>query len=390
MLCQPICRSLGQFVAMLTTAVLGLSFLSAYAQRPDRVLFPVPTPGAQSGKPVPLPWRVLDPISFENLQVFPVVARTGYDTSAFVTLDEALATGDVVVAESGGARGGGAQVNQLVLVHRGKRPLLLLAGEVVTGGKQDRVIGKDRIVAPGAEPLPLDVFCVERGRWSGAKAEFSESKFMAHPSVREKAVVDKAQDQVWAAVRSGTTAASTITVEGAPAGSAAPTPAAPARISREALNMAAQEAGTEAYAKIYAARGVAGSVESFSEEIARRFRNATSGLREEQLVGVVVAYNGEAAWSDLFASNMLFERYWPKLLRSYVVEAMARPLYRRQAAVAEARDFLAPMSGREVIESEPGVYRWREIAAGRYAQIELDSLLGRTFTLHRVKIQRTS
>jgi hypothetical protein len=57
-------------------------------------------------------------------------------------------------------------VNQLVLVNRSKRPLLLLAGELVSGGKQDRIIAKDRIVAPGAEPLPLDVFCVEHGRWS--------------------------------------------------------------------------------------------------------------------------------------------------------------------------------------------------------------------------------
>ncbi len=49
---------------------------------------------------------------------------------------------------------GSAQVNQLVLINRGKRPLLLLAGEVVSGGKQDRIIGKDRIVPTGAEPLP--------------------------------------------------------------------------------------------------------------------------------------------------------------------------------------------------------------------------------------------
>ena len=57
-------------------------------------------------------------------------------------------------------------MNQLVLVNRGKRPVLLLAGELVSGGKQDRIIAKDRIVAPGADPLPLDVFCVEHGRWS--------------------------------------------------------------------------------------------------------------------------------------------------------------------------------------------------------------------------------
>ena len=42
----------------------------------------------------------------------------------------------------------GAEVNRLVLINNSDRPLLLLAGEIVTGGKQDRVIGADRLVPP--------------------------------------------------------------------------------------------------------------------------------------------------------------------------------------------------------------------------------------------------
>src|SRR6184192_4727064 len=101
----------------------------------------------------------------------------------------------------------GASVNQLVLVNRSKRPLLLLAGELVSGGKQDRVIGKDRIVPVGAPPLPLDVFCVEHGRWTGS-SQFAAAGTIVHPSVRERAAVDQKQAEVWDAVRSGTTARS--------------------------------------------------------------------------------------------------------------------------------------------------------------------------------------
>src|SRR5437870_11842857 len=125
-------------------------------------------------------WRLLEPVIYENLSVFPVVSHQGVDTGGFVTLDEALASGDAQVAERGGDvlrrtrdgrpvtlpyPDGGASVNQLVLINRSNKPLVLLAGELISGGKQDRVIAKDRIVAPGAEPLPLDVFCVEHGRW---------------------------------------------------------------------------------------------------------------------------------------------------------------------------------------------------------------------------------
>jgi hypothetical protein len=65
----------------------------------------------------------------------------------------------------------------------------------------------------------------------------------------------------------------------------------------------------------------------YVEEVQRRFARETSVLKGEHVVGVVVAYGGEVAWSDIFASNDLFEQYWKKLLRSYVVEALARPGY---------------------------------------------------------------
>jgi hypothetical protein len=151
----------------------------------------------------------------------------------------------------------------------------------------------------------------------------------------------------------------------------------------------ADEARSEGYAKIYGSKRVQESVHSFAEEVQRRFARATSGLKGEQVIGVAVAYGGQMAWSDVFASGALFGRYWSKLLRSYVVETLARPRSQERASLDDAREFLVPLTGREVIESEPGVYRWREITHGHYAQIDLDSLLGKSFTLHRVKIHRT-
>jgi hypothetical protein len=40
-------------------------------------------------------------------------------------------------------------------------------------------------------------------------------------------------------------------------------------------------------------------------------------------VGVVVAINGKAQLADIFASPSLFRVYWPKLLKSYVLEALS-------------------------------------------------------------------
>ena len=359
---------------------------------------PNPGPGNTEGN-----WRLLDPVTYENITIFPVVSSTGQDTSAFLTLDEGLSSGEVIVSEQGGAglarsRDGrpiplpqgssGASVNQLVLINRSKRPLLLLAGELVSGGKQDRIIGKDRIVPAGSEPLPLDVFCVEHGRWTGTSAQFTNSKTIVHPSVREQAAVDQNQNEVWDAVRSGSTARTAGATRGL---AGTPAPAAPPALSSERIQSTiASAAPTQSYNKIYKESRAGASVDDFVEELQKRFHRATAGLKGERVVGVVVAYGGDVAWSDIFASNEMFDQYWGKLLRSYAVEALARPTYRETAAITDAREFLRNLNGREVVESEPGVYRWREITEGRLSLIELESVQPKAMTLHRLLLHRTS
>ena len=377
-----------------TLALGGMAFVHPQPNF-DSNSQPTPPP-ASPPAPQPKPegdWRILDAVTYENISVFPVVASYGQDTSAFLTLEQGLASGEVVVRERGSeemvrGRDGrpvyipqptGASVNQLVLVNRSKRPLLLLAGELVSGGKQDRVIGKDRIVPVGAPPLPLDVFCVEHGRWTGS-AQFAAADMIVHPSVREKAAVDQKQTDVWAAVRGGSTAPP-------PSGA----PVAPPKISQDRLSSAiAGNAHTEAYEKIYQSSAVGVSIDDFVAEVQRRFAAVTSGLKGERVVGVVVAYGGEVAWSDIFASGDLFDHYWHKLLRSYAVEALARPTVRTVASREGASEFLRRLNGRETTETEPGVYRWSEITEGHLAEIELEALSPKPMNLHRLLLHRTS
>ena len=159
-------------------------------------------------------YKILAPITHGDLTIFPVVSDKIHDTSSFITLDEGIRSGDVVVTEVGNLHStmrrrppyqarpySGAEVNRLVLVNNSKHPLILLAGEVVTGGKQDRVVGKDRIVPAESDPVDLSVFCVEHGRWTETSAKFdTHASVMLQPSVRGKAMAEKDQQKVWDAV----------------------------------------------------------------------------------------------------------------------------------------------------------------------------------------------
>jgi hypothetical protein len=387
---------LGLGATVTLAAMLFWFYCSAHA-----IVEAEPALEAGPGKLIAADWRIGQPVTYETLTVFPVLSSQDADTDAFETLDAALASGDAVVTEQGDAirrsRSGeerpvpyyssGAQVNQLVLINRGKRPLLLLAGEVVSGGKQDRIIGKDRIIPIGAKPLPLDVFCVEHSRWTNGDAKFSAAMTMVHPTVREKAAIEEDQTEVWEAVRGDTAAAmgqrdmsvsSSLEV-------------VPPRIAPNAVaGVVASAAPTQGYRSIYQSATIGPSVENFALEMQRRFERATSGLKGEHVVGVVVAYGGEVAWSDIFASSELFDAYWPKLLRSYAVEALTRPALREKVSLADAQDFLRPAVGHVREETEPGVYRWRERSEGRMAEIELEALEPQPLTLHWLKVLRTS
>ena len=336
-------------------------------------------------------YKVLPPIRHGNLTVFPVVASSTHDTKEFLTLDEGLKSGEVEVTESGNVRGmirprhpnanvepqypvhDGAQVNKLVLVNNSKRPLLLLAGEIVTGGKQDRVIGKDRIVPSESDSIDLDVFCVEPGRWVGPSAKFvpgAASSVMAAPSVRGSAMADKNQQKVWDQVGRST---QTVTVEVEAAG--APT------ATRELSD-------TTSYAKVMQNNEVQTKVDSVARPIEQQYESTIKQLREKNAVGVVVAVNGQIVWADIFASTSLLEKYWPKLVRSYATDAIVTRAKGGQPSEAAAQAFLSDLHGRhETIDSEPGVYRHTEVAGDGFKAFELTSLLPKTnFSVHVAKM----
>ena len=319
-------------------------------------------------------YKVLPPITNGNLSLFPIVGGPEANTSQFLTLDEGLRSGLVIVTEAGAVQGlirpsphyqfrtPDGQVNRLVLVNNSDRPLLLLAGEVVTGGKQDRVIGVDRIVPPKSEPIDLSVFCVEPGRWVATSQRFaSMNSVMAQPSVRMPAMAARDQQQVWSHVASANRAY-----------------AAAAPQAADAIG------GTTSYVKVRENPEVEKKVAS----VAANYGGLLRELRTAGAKGVVVAVNGHITWADVFASTDLLEKYWQKLIRSYAAESLTNPRLGEQADQKLAQAFIDQTQGtREVSETEPGVFRHTEISGDGYKVFALQSLLPKEdFTVHVAKM----
>src|SRR5437899_2482864 len=355
----------GKALIRAVIVLTGAAMAGLWAMKPSTALEAVPPADVESFRES---WRVLDPITASNLAIYPVVSDLKADTSEFMTLDAGVASGEVRIAERGALENGmirrrptrrwppvetdvvpsqyqGASVNELVLVNDSSRPLILLAGEVIAGGKQNRIIGTDLVVPPKSDPLPLTVFCVEHGRWSGSGMSFRSSGAIAHPAVRMEAQAKKSQAGVWDSV---------------------------ARLGEAYKVRSATSSYEDVVNSPQAKRALDEATSSIEAQYERELRDQ---LRGQAAVGVVVAIDGELVWSDVFPNRELFHKYWPKLLRSYVMEAEGRARDVKYApSVKEARAFLLEDFGRMTVEVEPGTCRRTEIAGKGFRIVALEAL----------------
>ena len=229
--------------------------------------------------------RVGPPERYRNLVLYPIYADAPKVPAVDLTLDEAMARGVLEITEVDRA-----QVNRVRVRNLGKDPVFIMGGEMISGAKQDRIAGDDVIVPAGGK-LVIPVFCVEHGRWVAQTDTFKSASFMAGSAVRQaRAAAD--QSAVWESV-----------------------------------------AGEQERLSAPSATGSLRSVQE-SEEVQEKvkpYQRAFVDLPEKhpRARGVVACAGGRIIAADLFGSRVLFQDLWPKLLDSYVIDALDREEERR-------------------------------------------------------------
>ena len=230
--------------------------------------------------------------TYEKLRIYPIRANDVFRTAHkgigdFDNLKVAI-EGDKLDITEVDASG---TVNTLFAENKSQDTIYIMAGEIVKGGKQDRVIGQDVVIAPG-QKMNIAAFCVEQGRWtqSSSKGRNGNDKFdgyfnVSSKNVRKAAVVEKNQSKVWTEV-ANTTAGNNVS------------------------------SGTGTYTALANDKDYKENVQKYMD----KFKSAWDG--DEKVVGVVAVTGGEIIGTDIFATHALFVNAYNNLLHSYTTEAM--------------------------------------------------------------------
>lgn len=272
--------------------------------------------------------QVGNPEIHGNLAIYPVTCETA-KLPGVLTLDQALKEGGLKIAEVGE----GGSVNTLRVENAGQSAVYIMAGEILSGAKQDRILQHDLWLPAQSGKVEVACYCVEHGRWrynaeGGGGKDFSSKATVANLQVRADGREMKSQGAVWDSV-SGTQTRG---------GYAAPT---------SSLNAAYDDV----------------KVKAEIDDLVGPFADLVS--RNPNMTGVVVQVGDDLLAADCFSDRKLMNQLWPKLLKSYALEANTRGKGKPAAKTEAARRFLLNAAAAEPTrQSTPGSGVLVELGSG--------------------------
>lgn len=310
--------------------------------------------------------KVTGPVAHENMAVY-FVRGASAPGPVPQTLQEALAKGTVEVLETG-------NVQELKIENRGAEPVFVQAGDIVKGGRQDRVLTVSLLLQPGSGPVPVGSFCVEQGRWAARGGEDAK-RFALSESLMPSREAKIAIARRYAATPPPAEAATSPQT----AGTADDGIARQQRLLRSPPRSNGQGEVWRSVSKVQEqlTAALAAPVASDKSETSlqlslenKRLKEAKTaltsaiepaGLAGDDIVGVVIAVNGRISSADVYPSNALFRKMWPKLAEAAAVEALASKPASATADGTKAEPPKPEEVGQFLAEAETGGEQRRDL-----------------------------
>jgi hypothetical protein len=263
--------------------------------------------------------------TYDNLRLYPIYAKQTFKTEfkslgKYTTLQQAIAANKVRITEKSGS----GTVNTLSIENVSQDTIIVIVGEVIKGGKQDRIINKDMILAPLSGKKDLSVYCVESGRWSdgpsfhkttrNAPAEFKQYHSKGSMSLRKVVEKEKDQGKVWAKVEEINTNNKTIT-------------------------------STKTYTAITSSTDYNKKLDKYITFFQNKF------ISQPDVIGVIIVSGDKVLGTDMFASHELFMQQYESLLHSYATEAIlnGKPVTASRATV---KSYIDKLLASETMQNE--------------------------------------
>ncbi|MGB8194617.1 MAG: DUF6569 family protein [Chitinophagaceae bacterium] len=236
----------------------------------------------------------------KNLKLIPIRWKgTGMPVSPFinetVTLNQALQKGWARVSERGSAST--ENVHWLMVENLSDKNIFIPGGDIIAGGRQDRMITRDTILLASDNRMQVPVMCVEEGRWSDKEKKFVYQK-QANMHLRK--VLDRSKNQVL--------------------------------IWRQIFNELDQDK-VKATTMSYLARSQDKKFTALEKEywdfFQQKFRSSDSTI-----VGIVCVSGNNVIGCDVFAATNLFYGQLEPMLHGYIDEAI---VHGGNVAIPEAK-----------------------------------------------------
>lgn len=281
-----------------------------------------------------------DPSSQDAFTVYPLYARVSVPETPAVSLEAALRVGKFELRDEKHTR-------RLKARNSGDRPVLLLAGELLAGGTQDRVVARDTVVVPDKSRwADLPVYCAEPGRSAGKADRFDPVGAIVATDLRRLLALDGMQAEVWSGVR------------------------------RQLEGMEVKSP-TDALSAAYAHRAYQERLTALGQRL------GDLPARDGRTIGVVVGVDRELALAEIFPSNALFREAYPKVLAAAASQAFGR----RPAATAAAALPNTRAAVKQLLEASFSFeyVREKEDAGGGYLIRSGDVVVGQA-SLHEGRV----
>lgn len=273
--------------------------------------------------------KLSGPFVHENLAIW-LVHGPSAPGPVPLTLGEAMAKGNTHVYETG-------TVSELSIENAGDEEVFVQAGDIVKGGKQDRVLTVSLILPPRSGKMPIASYCVEQGRWTARGREdvgrFASSA-AALPSREAKlamkvaATAPTGSSEPRSVARTATVAQGQSSQGRSAQGQSGQGQSAQGKVW-ETVARTQEKLARSVGAPVASAQSATSmqltlenaKLKATQEEYAKAL--AGKGEAEGDVVGFVFAINGRINSADLYPSNGLFRKMWRKNFDASVTEALA-------------------------------------------------------------------